>query len=194
MYNRTPTWRLSSKDSIILFAGNFFYPNHAHVSLLVTFVPSIYASAIGMCLQTVSLVLQTQPFLSRRPNHFQYPYLICDQWCHWNGRDLVCKLTCLQIKQKFTSCQDISLENNVFNVPEDAEALKHTIVASLQGGQNQTYFTNSTEGTIRGSIWKNQQPPKYSCMMPKPWIMVRHYARYRSTTNNKLTFFWYLRW
>ena len=88
------------------FAGNFFYPNHAHVSLLVTFVPSIYAclkraaSAIRICLQTVSLVLQTQSFLSRSANHFQYPYLICDRWCHWNGRDPVCKLTCLQIKQK----------------------------------------------------------------------------------------------
>ena len=23
----------------------------------------------------------------------------------------------------------------------------------------QTYYTNSTEGSIHGSIWKNQQPP-----------------------------------
>ena len=94
------------KGIIIFLQAIFFYPNHAHVSLLVTFVPSIYAclkraaSAICICLQTVSLVLQTQSFLSRSANHFQYPYLICNRWCHWNGRDPVCKLTCLQIKQK----------------------------------------------------------------------------------------------
>ena len=34
-----------------------------------------------------------------------------------------------------------------------------------------TCYTNLTEGTINGSIWKNQQPPtlilQHSCMVPK---------------------------
>ena len=38
-----------------------------------------------------------------------------------------------------------------------------------------TCYTNSTEGTVNGSIWKNQQPPtvilQYFCMVPKIiWI------------------------
>jgi len=45
----------------------------------------------------------------------------------------------------------------------------------------------STEGTIRGSIWKNQQPPTVflnDAKNHKYWTAVRHHARYRSTTNN----------
>ena len=56
----------------------------------------------------------------------------------------------------------------------------------------QTCYTSSTEGTIRGSIWKNQQPPTvflHDAKNHKYWTAVRHYAHYRSTTNNKLTFF-----
>ena len=41
-------------------------------------------------------------------------------------------------------------------------------------------------------IWKNQQPPTvflYDAKNHKYWTAVRHYARYRSTINNKLPFF-----
>ena len=54
------------------------------------------------------------------------------------------------------------------------------------------FQTCYTEGTIRGSIWKNQQLPTvflHDAINHKYWTAVRHYARYRSTTNNKLTFF-----
>ena len=56
----------------------------------------------------------------------------------------------------------------------------------------QTYYTNSTEGSIHESIWKNQQPPTvflHDAKNHRYWLAVRHYARYRSITNNKLTFF-----
>ena len=56
----------------------------------------------------------------------------------------------------------------------------------------QTYYTNSTEGGIHESIWKNQQPPTvflHDAKNHRYWIALRHYARYRSTTNYKLTFF-----
>ena len=52
--------------------------------------------------------------------------------------------------------------------------------------------TNSTEGSIHGSIWKNQQSPTvflHDAKNHRYWIAARHYARYRSNTNNKLTFF-----
>ena len=42
------------------------------------------------------------------------------------------------------------------------------------------------------SIWKNQQPPTvflHDAKNNKYWTTVRHYAHYRSTTNNRLTFF-----
>ena len=54
-----------------------------------------------------------------------------------------------------------------------------------------TCYTNSTEGSIHESIWKTQQSPTvflYDSKKHKYWIVVRHYARYRSTTNKKLTF------
>ena len=56
----------------------------------------------------------------------------------------------------------------------------------------QTCYTNSTEGTICGSIWKHQQPATaflHDAKNHKYWIAMRHYACYRSSTNNKLTFF-----
>ena len=56
----------------------------------------------------------------------------------------------------------------------------------------QICYTNSTEGTIHWSIWKNQQPPTvflHDAKNHKYWIAVSHYAHYRSNTNNKLTFF-----
>ena len=55
----------------------------------------------------------------------------------------------------------------------------------------QTCYTNSTESTIHKSIWKNQQPPTvvlHDAKNDKYWIAARHYACYRSNTNNKLTF------
>ena len=54
------------------------------------------------------------------------------------------------------------------------------------------YQTCYTDGTIHGSIWKKQQPPTvflHDAKNHKYLLAVRHYARYRSTTNNKLTFF-----
>ena len=51
----------------------------------------------------------------------------------------------------------------------------------------QTCYTSSTEGTILGSIWKNQQPPivfLHDAKNHKYWTAVRHYACYRSSTNN----------
>ena len=56
----------------------------------------------------------------------------------------------------------------------------------------QTCYANSTEGTICGSISKNQQPVTaflHNAKNHKYWIAMKHYARYRNTTNNKLTFF-----
>ena len=56
----------------------------------------------------------------------------------------------------------------------------------------QTCSINSTEGTIHGSIWNNQQPPTvflHDAKNHKYWIEARHYARYRNPTNNKPTFF-----
>ena len=56
----------------------------------------------------------------------------------------------------------------------------------------QTCYTNSTEGSIHESIWKNQQPPTVflqDAKNHKYWTAARHYAHYRSNTNNKLTFF-----
>jgi len=49
----------------------------------------------------------------------------------------------------------------------------------------QTCNTSSTEGTILGSIWMNQQPPTVFLHDAKNWTVVRHYACYRSSTNNK---------
>ena len=46
--------------------------------------------------------------------------------------------------------------------------------------------------TLTTSIWKNQQPPTVFLQGTKNhkyWTAVRHYTRYRSKTNNKLTFF-----
>ena len=48
----------------------------------------------------------------------------------------------------------------------------------------QTCYINSTEDTKHGSIWKNQQP---ATVFPR--TVLRHYACYRSSTNNKLTLF-----
>ena len=56
----------------------------------------------------------------------------------------------------------------------------------------QTCYTNSTESSMHGSIWKNHQPPTvflHSAKNHKYWTAARHYARYRSNTNNELTFF-----
>ena len=50
----------------------------------------------------------------------------------------------------------------------------------------QTCYTSSTEGTIRGSIWKNQQPTKvflHDTKNHKYWTAVSHYAYYRSFRN-----------
>ena len=61
----------------------------------------------------------------------------------------------------------------------------------------QTCYTNSTKGRIHESIWKNQQPPTVFLQVVKNhkyWTAVRHYACYRSNTNNKLPSsrrFWY---
>ena len=53
----------------------------------------------------------------------------------------------------------------------------------------QTCYTNSTEGTVHWSIWKNQQPPGLlDAKNHTYWIATKHYARYRTNTN-KLTFF-----
>ena len=55
-----------------------------------------------------------------------------------------------------------------------------------------TCYTNSAEGSIHGSIWKNQQLPTVflqDAKNHKYWTAARHYAHYRSNTNNKLTFF-----
>ena len=44
----------------------------------------------------------------------------------------------------------------------------------------------STEGTMRGSIWKNQQPPTvflHDTKNHKYWTAVSHYAHYRSFRN-----------
>ena len=57
----------------------------------------------------------------------------------------------------------------------------------------QTCSTSSTEGSIHRGIWKNLQPPTILFLHDTKnnwyWIAVRHYIRYRSNTNNKLTFF-----
>ena len=56
----------------------------------------------------------------------------------------------------------------------------------------QNCYTNSTEETIHGSIWKNQQPATvflHNDKNHKYWIVMRHYTCYRSFTNNKVTFF-----
>ena len=50
----------------------------------------------------------------------------------------------------------------------------------------QTCYTSLTEGTICGSIWKDQQPPTvflHDTKNHKYWTAVRHYARYRSSRN-----------
>ena len=56
----------------------------------------------------------------------------------------------------------------------------------------QTCYTN--EGTVHGTL----QPPTvflHDAKNHKNWTAVRHYARYRSTTNNKLPeSFGVLRW
>ena len=66
------------------------------------------------------------------------------------------------------------------------KAEQKTMVARYQ-----TCYTNSTEGSINKSIWKNQQSPTvflYDFKNHKYWIAVRHYTCYKSTINNKLTF------
>ena len=69
-----------------------------------------------------------------------------------------------------------------------SEAEQKTTVACYQ-----TCYTNSTEGTVHGTtcIWKNQQPLTCTVFLHdgKNRVSARHYARYRSNTNNKLTFF-----
>ena len=58
--------------------------------------------------------------------------------------------------------------------------------------RNRTCCTNSTEGATHGSIWKNKQSPTvflHDGRNFKYWLVVRHNARCRSTTTNKLTFF-----
>ena len=53
--------------------------------------------------------------------------------------------------------------------------------------RNQTCCTNSTEGATHGSIWKNKQSPTvflHDGRNFKYWLVVRHNARCRSTTNN----------
>ena len=53
----------------------------------------------------------------------------------------------------------------------------------------QTFYTSSTEGTIHGSIWKNQQSTTVflrDAKNHKYWTAVRHNAR---STNNRLTLF-----
>ena len=53
----------------------------------------------------------------------------------------------------------------------------------------QTFYISSTEGTIRGSIWKNQQSTTlflHDVKNHKYWTAVRHNAR---STNIRLTLF-----
>ena len=79
----------------------------------------------------------------------------------------------------------ISIKLIFENISSTAE--QKTTVACYQ-----TCYNNSTEGSIHGSIRKNQQPPTvflHDAKNHEYWIAVRHYARYRSTTNNKFTFF-----
>ena len=52
-----------------------------------------------------------------------------------------------------------------------------------------TCYANLIEGTLHRRMWKNLQSPTVHLDDPKYWIAVRHYAHYRSTTNNKPTFF-----
>ena len=55
----------------------------------------------------------------------------------------------------------------------------------------QTCYANWTKGSIHESIWKNQHSPTvflHDAKNHKYWAAARHYARYRSNTNNKLTF------
>ena len=71
------------------------------------------------------------------------------------------------------------------NITQNAE--QKTAVVRFQ-----TCYTSSTEGTILGSIWKNQQPPTvflHDAKNHKYWTAVRHYACYRSSTNNRFIFF-----
>ena len=65
----------------------------------------------------------------------------------------------------------------------------------VKGGEKSTFpcyqtcYTNLTEGTISGSVWKNQQSPAvflHNAKMLQYWLVVRHYACLRSTpTNNQ---------
>ena len=48
----------------------------------------------------------------------------------------------------------------------------------------QTCCTNSTEGAILRSIWKNPTVFLHDVRNFKYWLVVRHNARCRSTTNN----------
>ena len=78
----------------------------------------------------------------------------------------------------------ISIKLTFKNTSSKAE--QKTMVACYQ-----TCYTNSTEGSINKSIWKNQQSPTvflYDFKNHKYWIAVRHYTCYKSTINNKLTF------
>ena len=78
----------------------------------------------------------------------------------------------------------ISIKPIFENISSKAE--QKTTVARYQ-----TSYTNSTEGTIHESIWKNQKPLTallQDARNHKYWTAMRHYARYRGNTN-KLTFF-----
>ena len=95
---------------------------------------------LWLCLQTFGLVLQARPFPFHSTDCFQYSYPICDWCCHRNRKGPACE-TNLSKSKKVTSWQDTGLENNVWNVPEDTKATKHSkknVTVSLQRRKTRT--------------------------------------------------------
>jgi len=107
---------------------------------------------LWLCLQTFGLVLQARPFPFHTTDCFQYSYPICDWCCHRNRKGPACE-TNLSKSKKVTSWQDIGLENNVWNGPEDTKATKHSkknVTVSLQRRQNQ----NSLPSVPVQTVWR----------------------------------------